>query len=620
MNFICADTEDNSVELLRLDKSGFDKAITQIAAMTGSGDKFYAGTPDYPKMDIVYLDILTDAEKFKEFKANKTFEWDIFIEWCEGYLAWQKQHSLGLVKTCLKWLEGSQQKYIYFHNLQYDLGNLFADKLDRLDITMVGGRIIKAGWGKKIFVDSYNIWPMKLAKLGEAFGLEKLKTENMAADKEYVYRDVEILHKAMTFAWGFCDSLELNHLPPTLGGLCVKVWKHFGGEGNSHDSSVLSRKALYGGRVELFHICDDWTWEHNDPSLIYAAFNGTLPKDKTVEDLVKFGTQNVYWTDINSLYPYVMTFDYPGALEHWDITQPFPKYGIATVTIKQPETLLPVLPYRGKDGRILYPTGVFTGTWTIHEINYAVANGATIVEVKDIIGTNEGVKCYATFVEKLYQARLDSDSEAEKLFFKLLMNNLYGRLGTSGIIGRSVWQDEKNKHNGIPYGEKVMVKYKMPLSDETNWCHAAYVTAYGRIELHKFMKLIGAERMIYCDTDSCVFNCPDGKVPFVIDKGLGKMKLEGVMDGAIAFAPKMYRIGKTFKAKGVPKHLAEQFINSGHAEFDLPYKLREAMRFYDRNNSKRLSVWRNVSKARRTNYDRKKLKDNTFFPCKINQP
>lgn len=558
MNFICFDTEDDSKELLQAGKSGFDKKVTQIAAMTAEGKRYY----------------------------NK-----------------------GNAKDFKRWLLQQPEKYIYALNIQYDLGNLFADSLDELDITLVGGRLIKAVWGNKIFVDVFNIWPMSVKKLGEAFNLEKLETESMATDRDYVFRDVEIIRAAMLFAWQFCQPLGIENLPPTLGGLCVKVWKAFGGV-NCHDSSELSRAAYYGGRVELFKVCNDATWALNDKESVYSVFNKSASSD-----VLNFPTTDtVCWTDINSLYPSVMRQQFPAEME--DCGSKLPAHGVARCTVKVPETDLTVLPWRDDDGRIFYPWGKFSGSWTIAELRAAEKRGAKILKVHESMGSDESMQPYSAFVDKLYAARLRSNSDAEKLFFKLLMNNLYGRLGSGGGIGRTVWQTEKNKFDGVPFGEKVLVEYQMPLSEETNWGHAAHVTAFGRLALLEFIEQVGTSRMIYCDTDSCIFDCPDKQIPFAVSAKLGEMKLEGWEKCCVAFAPKMYRTGQKYKAKGVPRRLAQQFVNTGRAEFDLPFKVREAIRFYDRKNSRRLSVWRKVVKENHQSYDRKKLVENRFIPCK----
>lgn len=561
-NFLCFDTEDDSKELMDAGKSGFDKVCTQIAAITAEGKRYY---------------------------------------------------NTGDTKDFLRWLEQQPERFIYALNLQYDLGNLFSKKLDCLDCTFVGGRLIKAVWGTKIFVDVFNIWPMSVKKLGVAFGLHKLETSDMSNDVAYVYRDAEIIREAMLFAWGFCEPMGIKNLPPTLGGLCVKVWQA-GGGANVHDSNELSREALYGGRVELFKVGNE--------------------------------SEHIAWVDINSLYPFVMQNKFPGICAEWEGDN-LPGYGVAKITIESPKTELGLLPFRDDEGRILYPYGTLTGTWTIPEINNALEYGATITKIHQAYGTNDYIIPYGTFVNHLYQARLISESSAEKLFFKLLMNNLYGRLGTSGEIWRTIWQTPKNKLEGIPYGDRVLIKYKMPLSEETNWMHAAYITAYGRLELLKYIRLIGAANMIYCDTDSCIFDVPgwNDKKPkanfaFETGKKLGQMKIcqrcsvchgefphdkecpdsQGIdfWEQCQTFAPKMYRIDGIAKAKGVPKRLAKEYITAGRAEYDLPFKMREAIRFYDRSNKRELSVWRKVSKQNQAEYTKKTLKNNRYFPGLLN--
>lgn len=532
MSFICFDTEDNSKELLASGGSGFDKVVTQIAAISTRRKKF---------------------------------------------------HNTGEVKPFLKWLAEQPEQIVYAHNLQYDLGNLFSQDLDDLDCTMVGGRLIKAVWHNKVFCDSFNIWPMSAKKVGEKFGIEKLKMD--VHSKAYVFRDVEIINAAMSFAWALASDFGLESLPPTLGGLCVKVWKSMGGV-NCHDTNPLSKDAYYGGRVELFKHKND--------------------------------TADICYSDINSLYPAMMLKEFPSALLPWQ-EERLPKFGIARVTVKMPKTELGVLPYRDSEGRILFPYGQFTGTWTVVEIQAALARGGKIIATHEIFGTDDSIRPYYEFVMELYERRKSAKTEPEKVFFKLLMNNLYGRLGTGGVIGRTVWRTEENENDGIPYGVKVLVNYQMPLSEETNWAHAAHVTAYGRIALLEYMERIGAQNMIYCDTDSTIFDCPGRKIPFAISDELGAMKLEAWETECETYAPKEYKLGKKFKAKGVPVALAEQFLTKGRADFDLPFKLRESIRFYDRGNIRRLSVWRNVEKFRKGKYDKKKRSHNRYIPLLIRE-
>lgn len=559
MSFICFDTEDNSKELAAAIKRGdkvsmFDKQVTQIAAIAKSGKRFYWTHSGE--------DLTTKSAKNTKIEKDG-------------------------IRSFLKWLTEQPERFVYALNTQYDLGNLFRNQLDDLDMTLVGGRLIKAVWGTKIFNDVFNLYQMSVANLGKSFGLEKLEFD--ATSKEYVFRDVEIIYRAVDFAWDFASDLGIATVPSTIGGLTIKVWKCLGGM-NCHDTNPASKAAYYGGRVELF--------KHRNEG------------------------EHIAYTDVNSLYPSAMLGEFPTELKAW-ISDTLPAFGIVRAKVNVPKCKIAVLPYRARDGRILYPYGEFTGTWTIPEFKAALERGAT-AEVLECWGTNDGFRPYYTFVEHCWEKRFATKDKSENLFFKLLMNNLYGRLGTGGVIGRTVWQTFDNQDEGVVFGKKVLVNYQMPLSIETNWAHAAYVTAYGRLRLLHFIEAIGVDRMIYTDTDSTIFDCDArelSEIPFKCSARLGDMKLEGWGEACETYAPKMYRTtmaGKEdFKAKGVPKRLAQQFIETGRVDFDLPFKMREAIRFYDKGNSKALSVWRNVEKFRRGSYDKKERKGNRYLPCKV---
>jgi hypothetical protein len=530
MNFICFDTEDDSAELMEAGKSGFDKRVTQIAAICGNGDEYY---------------------------------------------------SKGNVREFLRWLEKRKETRIYALNIGYDLGNLFRDKIDVLDATLIGGRIIKAVWRKKVFVDVYNLCQMSVKTLGEKLGLEKL---DFAPDsREYVFRDVEIIHKFVSHVWEFCERTGIGNCPTTSAGCAMKLWKSWGGR-NTHDSSQSSRDAYYGGRVELF-------------------------KPRNI-------AQDVCYTDINSLYPSVMRNNFPAVME---VCRSMPEYGIASCDVEQPETDLTVLPWRNQDDEILYPSGQFTGTWTVHELREAERRGLKILKVHSFLGSNDFSAPYREFMERVYKLRQTASDKAEALFYKLCMNSFYGRFGLSGMVSRTVWRDPDTERAGVPFGEKVLVDYQMPLPKETNWSHAAYITSYGRLRLLEYLSMIGADRMIYCDTDSCIFDAPGRRIPFKPSGELGEMKLEGWERFCECYAPKTYRFGNDHKAKGVPRRLAKQFIEERKVSFALPFKLRESIRFFDDGNKKTLSVWRKVVKSWETDYTKKELKKGRFYPCKVSE-
>lgn len=527
---IIADTEDDSKECLEDGRSGFEKEVTQIAALGTDGSSFHN------RGDVIE-----------------------FVRWLQGK---QRQHGKAL--------------RVYFHNLRYDLGNLFGRALDAPDVQLVGGRMIHARLGKLVFFDSFNMWPMSVAKLGKAFGLEKLSMD--IRSKDYVFRDCEIVKRALEFTQGMVAEFDIETLPATIGGLAVRIWRNMGGE-TWFDDSELCREAYYGGRVELFRT-------HAEGSINYY--------------------------DVNSLYPYAMAKAFPTHLEpQADIDCE----GIACAEVQAAPDFVSALPVRRQDGSIYYPCGRLSGLWTCAELRCAVANGRSrILKILAVSGSRETFSPYAEFIGEFYKRRQRCTSDAEKLFYKLLLNNLYGQQAMNGMVTRSVFK--RGTRRGVPYGNKELVDVQMPLPEHVNYCHAAHVTSYARIHLLEHLRKVPWKDLIYCDTDSiiCLGN------HFKTGNELGQMKLEAKWNYAITHAPKVYEGTGVVKAKGVPVKHARDFIDHGQATFAVPFGFREAIRGYDQSNKNQLSVWRNVTKQKRTNYDKKRLEGVHWFPIEFSAP
>lgn len=521
MDFTAFDTEDNSRELLAAGRSGFEKQVTQIAAITSRGQTF---------------------------------------------------HNRGNVIEFLKWIKQTETGILYSHNLQYDMGNLFGRALDLPDPLLVGSRLIKTRWQGKLFHDSFNLYPLALERLGAAFGLAKLPFDPNS--REYVFRDCEIVLRAVNYALKHAQGFGVEKLPATIGGLAVRIWKALGGE-NWFDDFDLSQQSYYGGRVELFR----------------PEASGRLR-----------------YVDVNSLYPAAMRCDFPVAL---DAGQDISGFGIARVTIKVPEMDVAPLPLRMDDGEVWYPYGRFTGVWTMAEIQNAVWLGAKVLKVHESYGSRTGHPYYRDFVDHLYLHRLAADkegNEAGKLFFKLVLNNLYGQLACRGGCIRSIDLGKGANMQGPIYGNKRLIEANFPLPDHVNFSHAAYVTGYGRLILQDYMRLLRPEQLIYTDTDSIIFQLRKGeRMPFELSDQIGAMKLEGEGVYARCYAPKSYNWNGCYKAKGVRKKNAQVFLETGTVTEESPYRFREAVEFYDRGNAKQLSVWRKITKRFFSNYTRKRF-------------
>jgi DNA polymerase type B, organellar and viral len=555
---IVVDTEDNSPELLAAGRSGFEKQVTHIAAICENGKRF---------------------------------------------------HNTGNPLEFLKWCHQQGKHEIWGFNTAYDLGNLCNTpsklRFDDFDVTMVKGRFIKGTTQGLNFLDAHNLsGPGTLGDLGASMDLPKFgypytqkqqtqfSTDRLREWKEYdkegsakfndsryFFRDCEIPMKFLKFVREQCLDMGIEKVPATLGSLCVKAFYANGGE-NWHEASEETASSLRGARVELFN---------------------------------QGGEGRIAYTDINSLYPHCLTMLFPVCMEKLSDLE---GYGVAKCDVSVPlNSFVAPLPWRDEDGRLIFPVGKLSGVWTIHELRNAMKHGCKIKKVEWILGSREGKPFYRDYITETYQKRLQAKTPAENLFWKLLMNNLYGRLAISGEISRSMLLTEDNwwDDEGIPYGRKILSSHKMPLPDFTNYLHASYVLSYARIVLFKYLKTVDPQNLIYCDTDSVIFFCRD-EIPFPVGKDLGQMKLEAWGKRMIPLLPKTYTFDQTYKAKGVPKKHAQQFIEKGFAEYETPFKMRESIRFFDTNNARKLSVWRKVQKIRQSKYDRKRVKGDFYLP------
>lgn len=106
-------------------------------------------------------------------------------------------------------------------------------------------------------------------------------------------------------------------------------------------------------------------------------------------------------------------------------------------------------------------------------------------------------------------------------------------------------------------------------NNTTNVVFAAFTTAYARLELYKYLEMLGADRTYYFDTDSIIFTSKPGEVMPEVgnflgqmtdelekDYGIGSYIIEFVSGGPKNYAYKVFSptTGKTHvvvKVKGI---------------------------------------------------------------------
>lgn len=295
------------------------------------------------------------------------------------------------------------------------------------------------------------------------------------------------------------------------------------------------REGYYGGRVGLFRPQADRGWHY----------------------------------DITSSYPYQTSqplpdgdpelLSAPSAARRAFIRA---RPGIYRATIDVPECHIPPLPWRAMingQRRNAYPIGSFEGTWALPELNYAESIGCTVTPSQAMVFPAER-DAFRPLMNHLIASRLRYGKEtAEGKLIKLWANSLYGKFAQEPrehrlMLARSSFDVPENS---IPINEAAtafLVPYEKtpPIPDCSHVEKAAYITARGRIQLHKMLVARGEHDAIYCDTDS-VFstvlrNRQDG-----VRSGLGGWADEGEFRDFSAIAPKLYRYDqKTEEGKWKP--------------------------------------------------------------------
>jgi len=285
--------------------------------------------------------------------------------------------------------------------------------------------------------------------------------------------------------------------------------------------------------------------------------------------------------------------------------------------------------------------------FTLAEVRRALDTGYTIDNMTRVDlyeADSEYFKSYVSFFLKIKQ---DSSPDGAapnpgmRALAKLFLNSLWGKLGqreygTSKLCNiteyEALMDKDARKHikiEGIridPIDARwIHVKY-FDLEDNskktrfrTNVAIAAYVTAQARLRLYSVIgNPLLRGRVLYCDTDSCIYECPEGSWEPEQGRELGEWEVEDKYAGAnhfICTGPKFYilwgedpAVPQKRALKGVPSAAAEAFtptamrrISEGEKVSVTRHNVTRTLR--DVNFGKRTAVYKETVDGKRKKVD-----------------
>ncbi len=551
-------------------------------------------TPVFQELDFI-LGVIFDGKEFFVYQSRHKMIRALLGHQWHGHVAWA---------TNLEFDINALFPHPEYPIERFKFGNIL--KWCRLVQTW---RTTKAG--KRVpkdaiyFWDTLNHWPASVAKIGEVIGLPKLDppwdpdkgpTEVTSALIEYCKRDTEITYR-----------------------LAEKMQDIYLGLGATMKSSIA------GTAMDLFRrrYMDDRhvfrKWPSRGPNSVYLRdFYRTYYGGRT-EVFVLGRHEDVQIADVNSMYPSIMRdtklpiLGYRGA--DGKIVQEWPRtlgripdnddlQGIAYVQINVPEPeesrpdcpgYYPPLPIRRN--KIYFPVGRWKGAYTLLDLRYAESVGVKIEKVYYAMVFERSDYLFREYVDDLYSRRKVAETDLENMMYKLLMNALYGKFGMNGTSLKL--GPEGVLSMPIPMGQGWFKEEAIcQRATYSNFIWASYITSGARCRLHEYLLKYEA---FYTDTDSAFTNLDVSET-----EDLGGLSLQEHVEWSEIWGPKMYSLsslvsdgnggwtqrrdtegrfrGESIKVKGVPRKVAKRLQQT--YEYEKFLKFSEAIRRKMKPNSK----------------------------------
>ena len=342
---------------------------------------------------------------------------------------------------------------------------------------------------------------------------------------------------------------------------------------------------------------------------------------------------NLYYYDVNSLYPYSALNDMPGLdcvyIENIDknIKDCYNDlFGFYFCKIETDSKYIGLIPVRQKNGGVYMPEGYIEGWYFSEEIKFAFDNGYK-VHVVHGYKFSRTKDVFAKYVNNFYKIKSETKDLVQRSTAKSLLNNLLGRFGlninkpitklldhdelqevlqTRRIVGDIKYIGDKRLVTYESYispdicnqfdidliaTQNIMLKNKKDLShtapNNVSVSISSAITAYSRVFMSKLkLDILNKNGEIYyTDTDSIVTDVPLNES--IIGEEIGKFKLEHKIKEGYFLSNKTYCLVKhddsvVIKVKGVnSKKLSLQDFKDMYVGKDVKTTRFESERNYN---------------------------------------
>ncbi len=465
----------------------------------------------------------------------------------------------------------SHNLYIYGFNARYDTYAIIPpeDLIEINDSPYIA--MIKNHKNIRIF-DMSKLFTNKenLATLGKRIGYEKSETpeklydensiitfEELQKIRQYCIRDSEIVMK----------TLQKIREKNKEAGINVRKLITMGQIAKSYMLKELNKTE---NRKAYFKDDKKRMWDVKNPWKILKANRGARTQ---AFQQGKF--QGIDYIDINSLYPYSATqIEMPNlATEHY-IQKPLENYslryllqniGIMNAMIKIPEARIGFVPIRYQ-GKQFFPKHESTliGTWTFLEIREFIEKGAKLLDTEYCIMYKKTENTLKPIIEELYKKKKEGNQE-DREYYKLMLNSMLGKLAERKIekerIRGTIDDRERMLEKGYKVtgarGNELIYTKNLGTRFPSYFAPIIYnnITAKAKLILLEGLEKIGAENIIYTDTDSILYIPSDKELEINIGQEIGQYKKEYENAELQVYGRKMYMINDKIRVSGMDKRL-----------------------------------------------------------------